>query len=311
MNVQHATYNQTRKDVKYQELAASKKEVKQVVGEAVAFKYKYNCKEWQDELGVNLYNMDMRQYDPAIARWTSIDPVVHHSESMYSAFDNNPIYWADPSGTDPIYNWDTGQYVINGQVVSFEEALEYAQNGGNADGSNDNTPSKDTTSKNVKYKDYDQLIPTKSYEKTNSFGVSFNEGSKTAESSGPPYKYNGKTYQTKAELFGAILLDQTAEQFGIKDLFALAAALDGTFPSIEKVGALGSGKMTSYASKYGSKLLPQKMPFRLFTHIKDGHMKFTRVLGRFLGRWAGPIGWALLAYDVGATLYLHKLFIIQ
>ena len=37
--------------------------------------------------------------------------------------------------------------IINGQVVSLDEALEYAQNGGNADGSNDNTPREATKPK--------------------------------------------------------------------------------------------------------------------------------------------------------------------
>ncbi|MEO1030035.1 MAG: DUF6443 domain-containing protein [Bacteroidota bacterium] len=54
---------------------------------------------------LELYEMDMRQYDPAIARWTSIDPVVHYSKSTYNAFDNNPVYWADPSGADSQVNW--------------------------------------------------------------------------------------------------------------------------------------------------------------------------------------------------------------
>ena len=44
--------------------------------------------------------MDMRQYDPAIARWVVQDPVVHFEYSPYSAFDNNPVFWADPSGAD-------------------------------------------------------------------------------------------------------------------------------------------------------------------------------------------------------------------
>ncbi len=44
--------------------------------------------------------MDFRSYDPAIARFTSIDPVTHHSMSTYTAFDNNPVFWADPSGAD-------------------------------------------------------------------------------------------------------------------------------------------------------------------------------------------------------------------
>ncbi len=46
--------------------------------------------------------MPLRQYDPTIARWTSIDPVTHFSNSTYNAFDNNPIVIADPSGADGI-----------------------------------------------------------------------------------------------------------------------------------------------------------------------------------------------------------------
>ncbi|GAB1855967.1 hypothetical protein MHTCC0001_08020 [Flavobacteriaceae bacterium MHTCC 0001] len=106
----------------------------------IAQKWKYNNVEFEEALGLDLYEMDLRQYDPAIARWTSIDPITHHSQSTYTAFDNNPVFFADPSGADSIYNWDTGQYVINGQVVSQDEAIAYAKNGGNADGSNNNTP---------------------------------------------------------------------------------------------------------------------------------------------------------------------------
>ncbi len=62
------------------------------------YQYKYNAKEFQDELGLNMYAMDMRQYDPAIARWVVHDPIVHFYQSPYSAFDGNPVFWADPSG---------------------------------------------------------------------------------------------------------------------------------------------------------------------------------------------------------------------
>lgn len=122
----------------------------------------------------------------------------------------------------------------------------------------------------------------------------------------PPYEYNGQSYDNKGSLYGAILVDQFAEQFGIKDIVALAAALDGTFPSIDKPFTTpGSSSKTSYASKYGAKILPQKMPTKLPTHINPntGKMAYTKVLGRFLGRVAGPIGWGLLAYDVGKALY--------
>ncbi len=110
-------------------------------GNATAQKFKYNGIELEEVTG--LYEMDLRAYDPTIARWTGIDPVTHWSMSTYTAFDNNPVYWADPSGANSIYNSKTGQYVINGQEVTFDEALAYANNGGNADGNNNNTPNED------------------------------------------------------------------------------------------------------------------------------------------------------------------------
>src|SRR5690554_1520763 len=82
-----------------------------------AEKYQYNGKEWDDALGLNIYEMDLRQYDPAIGRWTVQDPVTHHDYSPYSAFDNNPVYWSDPSGADAT------TYTLNGNLVgaSFTE----------------------------------------------------------------------------------------------------------------------------------------------------------------------------------------------
>ncbi|SHM06947.1 RHS repeat-associated core domain-containing protein, partial [Flavobacterium johnsoniae] len=88
-------------------------------------KYKYNGKELQDELGLNMYAMDARMYDPAIARWNVIDPVTHHDASTYGAFNNNPVYWVDPSGRDgEHYDYGSGNYVNgNGDVITQEEAL--------------------------------------------------------------------------------------------------------------------------------------------------------------------------------------------
>ncbi|MEM1002697.1 MAG: DUF6695 family protein, partial [Bacteroidota bacterium] len=70
------------------------------LGNDVAQKWKYNGQEFSESLGLNLYEMDMRQYDPALGRFNVIDPLTHHSMSPYNAFDNNPIFWADPSGAD-------------------------------------------------------------------------------------------------------------------------------------------------------------------------------------------------------------------
>ncbi|WP_084050395.1 DUF6443 domain-containing protein [Aquimarina macrocephali] len=87
--------------------------------------YGFNGVEHNESLGLDLYEMDLRKYDPAIARWTGIDPVTHFSQSTYTAFDNNPVVWADPSGADgEHYNWDTKRYEDDqGNEVSFETAL--------------------------------------------------------------------------------------------------------------------------------------------------------------------------------------------
>jgi len=99
------------------------------------FKYSYNNTEWQNELGWNMYDMDFRQYDPTIGRWVVQDAILHHNMSPYTAFDNNPVFWADPSGMDgEHYNWETGRYEDDkGNEVSFETAM--ASVGLNPDGS--------------------------------------------------------------------------------------------------------------------------------------------------------------------------------
>ncbi|WCM40984.1 RHS repeat-associated core domain-containing protein [Flavobacterium sp. CBA20B-1] len=92
-----------------------------------AEKYKYNGKELNEDLGVNVYEYGARFYMPDIGRWMVMDPVTHHDYSPYSAFDNNPVYWSDPSGADAttLINslWDksgnglTSYTLEDGQIV--------------------------------------------------------------------------------------------------------------------------------------------------------------------------------------------------
>ena len=70
------------------------------LGNATAQKFGYNGIELEESLGLDLYEMDFRQYDPSIGRFNGIDPVTHYSMGTSVAFDNNPIFWADPSGAD-------------------------------------------------------------------------------------------------------------------------------------------------------------------------------------------------------------------
>ena len=89
---------------------------------------KYNGKEFEDSFGLNMYEMDLRQYDPAIGRWIVQDPVVHHEFSPYSAFDNNPVYWADPSGADSQPTGNNIDYM--GLLNSSRNGDTYVMEGG-------------------------------------------------------------------------------------------------------------------------------------------------------------------------------------
>ncbi|WP_264550625.1 RHS repeat-associated core domain-containing protein [Flavobacterium sp. N2038] len=74
-------------------------------------KYKYNGKELQDELQLNMYDYGARNYDPALGRWMNIDPLAerYYGINPYAYVFNNPIELFDPNGMEVKYVRQEGQ----------------------------------------------------------------------------------------------------------------------------------------------------------------------------------------------------------
>ena len=64
--------------------------------------YKYNGKELDTHNGLNWYDYGARHYDPAIARWTTQDPLAekYYGWNPYNYCLNNPFRYYDPDGKD-------------------------------------------------------------------------------------------------------------------------------------------------------------------------------------------------------------------
>lgn len=99
----------------------------------VALKYKYNGKELQDELGLNMYDYGARNYDPALGRWMNIDPLAekYTSTTPYLYAGNNPILFVDYDGKDYGVYFDSKSgtvtikatyYTASGSLVSAQQA---------------------------------------------------------------------------------------------------------------------------------------------------------------------------------------------
>ncbi len=70
-----------------------------------SYNYKYNGKELQDELGLNLYDYGARNYDPAIGRWNTMDKLseLYFDKSSYVYALNTPVQAIDPDGNVVIF----------------------------------------------------------------------------------------------------------------------------------------------------------------------------------------------------------------
>ncbi|MCD0476800.1 RHS repeat-associated core domain-containing protein, partial [Flavobacterium sp. EDS] len=66
------------------------------------YKYKFNGKEFQDELSLNWYDFGGRMYMPDIVRTPQLDPLCEkfYNLSPQSFLNNNPLSFIDPTGME-------------------------------------------------------------------------------------------------------------------------------------------------------------------------------------------------------------------
>ncbi|MEM9681576.1 MAG: RHS repeat-associated core domain-containing protein, partial [Bacteroidota bacterium] len=82
-------------------------------------RYRYNGKEYHQELNLGLYDYGARMYDPAIGRWNGVDELAENYQN-FSPFNyvlGNPSNWIDPDGRSVKGN-DTTEYQLDPVVIT-------------------------------------------------------------------------------------------------------------------------------------------------------------------------------------------------
>lgn len=129
----------------------------------------------------------------------------------------------------------------------------------------------------------------------------------TVEELSGTYFYDGSSNLSAGELFFWIMIDETLDHFGIKDIAAVTAIYSGS-NSVTVAGKFaGATPGTSVASMYSRQIFRGKMmPVRLPTWIgfpPNVKRIMTKRLGTFVGRTIPLVGWVILAVDVSSITY--------
>jgi len=95
--------------------------------------YKYNGKELNSDMGLRVYEYGFRYYDPAIGRFTGVDPLADQFPAWnpYHYVHNNPLRYTDPTGmsADDIIDVDKGTGSITVTEAEGADVVRLVDNG--------------------------------------------------------------------------------------------------------------------------------------------------------------------------------------
>jgi hypothetical protein len=83
-------------------------------GGAVAYRFGgAGGQEKDDEIFIGAYTAEYWEYDSRLGRRWNVDPVVKPWESGYATLHNNPLFFIDPLGLDPVKRLSLGKRINN------------------------------------------------------------------------------------------------------------------------------------------------------------------------------------------------------
>ena len=94
--------------------------------------YKYNGKELERQIGLDIYDYGARRYDAAICRFTTMDPLAekYYSTSPYAYCVNNPVKFIDPDGKIVVVlDENAKRNIMNTLSAAEAKYVQFDQNG--------------------------------------------------------------------------------------------------------------------------------------------------------------------------------------
>jgi RHS repeat-associated protein len=127
--MKHENYNVTRVDFRrYPDTGVELVPMPAVAN--ASYNYKFGGNEFQEELGLNVYDYDNRVYDQAIGRFWQMDPLAENGRrfSPYNYCFNNPIYFQDPDGMWPsLPSWNDVKKSYNEAKATVTKSYNQAK----------------------------------------------------------------------------------------------------------------------------------------------------------------------------------------